>query len=142
MAMLFIIVVIGISLGVAGEVWSTSAKRHREMELLFRGEQFSAAIGSYYRQSPGVKRYPKELADLLEDNRFPGVKRHLRKIYIDPMTGKADWQLITEKDGSIRGVRSSSLEEPMKKDEFPLKLADFKDAESYGKWEFVYNPHK
>ena len=54
--MLFAVALIGILLAAAGQVWRTEALREKEKELLFVGEQFRQAIGSYYENSPGVPR--------------------------------------------------------------------------------------
>jgi hypothetical protein len=35
------------------------------------GHQYAQALRSYYRSSPGLAQYPKELADLLQDSGFP-----------------------------------------------------------------------
>jgi len=141
-SVLFMIVVMGIALAVAGEVWSTTAKREREAELLFRGEQIMNAIGSYYNRSPGAKMYPERLEELLKDKRGVGTRRHLRRLYVDPMTRKADWDLVKEKSGRIKGVKSASRDEPIKKENFPLRFMDFVDKASYNEWEFVYDPKK
>jgi len=100
--LLIAVVLLGIGLALVGEVWNTAVKRDRERELLFVGDQFRQAIGRYYESSPGVKQYPRKLEDLLEDKRFPVMKRYLRRIYLDPMTGKADWGLV------MQGIRSSA----------------------------------
>lgn len=142
LAALFMVVVIGISITVTAEVWSSVVKREREEELIFRGGQIRDAIKSYYYSSPGAKVFPRELNQLLKDPRFPSVKRHLRKIYDDPMTGKPDWEAVKAPDGTIKGVKSLSEAEPLKKENFPLGFEDFIGKSKYSEWEFVYNPQK
>ena len=142
LAALFMVAVIGIALSVTAEVWSSVVKREREEELIFRGSQMRDAIKSYYYSSPGARAFPRELSQLIKDPRFPGVKRHLRRIYEDPMTGEPDWEAIKAPDGAIKGVRSKSLAEPLKKENFPLGFEDFNGKSKYSEWEFVYNPQK
>lgn len=141
--LLFLIVVIGIALSVTGEVWSTTSKRELEEELIFRGDEIRKAIGRFYVEGPGgAKQFPRELKALIKDPRFQATKRYLRKIYEDPVTGKADWHLIKEKDGTIIGVKSSSNKEPIKKANFPSWLSGLGGKAKYSDWEFVYSPEK
>src|SRR5262249_21721971 len=82
---LIAIAVMGAGLAALGPVARTLQLRELESELMFSGDQIRRAIESYYENSPGgFKQYPKKLEDLLRDNRYPGVRRHLRRIYIDP----------------------------------------------------------
>lgn len=133
------IAISGIALAAVGEIWSTAARRERETELLFVGAQFRDAIGRYYEQSSGAKQYPRALEDLLEDPRSPAVRRHLRKIYVDPITGKADWVLIKQGD-QILGVASASEEKPLKSANFSPADQAFAEAATYADWQFVYAP--
>ena len=135
LGLLFAIVILGITLSTVGVVWSTQIRRDREAELLFTGDQIRDAIGRY-RASGGV--YPQALTDLLEDNRFPVVRRYLRRIYPDPMTGNPDWQLITGPDGGILGVASRSQQKPIKVAGFSMTDAAFVSAECYCDWKFTY----
>ncbi|MBW2018320.1 MAG: type II secretion system protein [Deltaproteobacteria bacterium] len=88
---LILVAVMGIALGAAGRYWSTTVKREKEKELLFRGDQIRRAIESYYLSNPGSggAKYPLSLAHLLKDPRYHDVRRHLRKLYRDPMTEDA-----------------------------------------------------
>jgi len=135
--LLVVVVLIGIGLAAVGQVWSTTAKRERERELLFAGAQFRRAIGSYFDASPGVKQYPSKLEELLQDQRFPVVKRHLRKIYLDPMTGSPDWGLVTAGD-RIVGVYSRSGDKPLKIENFAPEDSSFAGSAAYSDWRFVY----
>jgi type II secretory pathway pseudopilin PulG len=141
LSLLFIIVVMGIALSGAGQVWSTIAKKEKEAELLFRGNEFIKAIGMFHNSTPGVKVYPRDLQSLLADPRFPVIKRYLRKIYNDPMTGKPDWELIKIQDGSIIGIKSRSDERPLKKN-FSQEFKGFEGKLKYSEWEFIYMPEK
>jgi len=135
--LLIAIALIGIGLAAVGQVWSTATKRERERELLFVGGEFRQAIGRYYEASPGVKQYPRRLEELLEDQRFPVIKRHLRKIYVDPMT--SNWGLVLQGD-QILGVHSQSTERPMKTANFEAADNSFAGGNTYADWQFVYAP--
>ena len=138
-AMLVFVAVMGIGLGATGVLFHQQAQREKEKQLLFVGEQFRAAIGRYYENSPGsVKRYPPTLTDLLKDERYLSVQRHLRRVYVDPMTGKPDWVVIAAPDGGIMGVHSAFAEKPIKSDAFPPDYEAFKDKGSYTDWKFQY----
>jgi type II secretory pathway pseudopilin PulG len=111
LGVLLAVALIGIGLAAASEVWVTIAKRQRLEQLEWVGEQYVSAIGSYYESSPGrVKVFPRTLQDLLEDKRYLTVRRHLRQLYVDPLTGAVDWELVLAPDGGIRGVRTPSHE--------------------------------
>lgn len=141
LALLFAVALTGIALSAVGIVWSTERQRERERELLFVGDQFRAAIASYYLRSPGlIKRYPAKLDDLLKDNRFLGVKRHLRQIYLDPMTNNREWGLVTAPEGGIMGIFSTSTQRPIKQAGFADRFAGFEGKFRYADWQFIYRP--
>lgn len=105
LGVLIAIALIGVGLAAASEVWVASARRQRIEQLDWVGQQFVQAIGSYYESTPGrVKTYPRSLQDLLQDNRYVTMRRHLRAVYVNPMTGIADWKLVLTPNGGIRGV--------------------------------------
>ncbi len=90
-------------------------QRSKEQELLWRGAQIRQAIESYYKTGhAGMKAsFPGSFDDLIRDPRALGVVRHLRKKYLDPMTGE-EWQIIRDSKGRLQGVYSSSEDEPFK----------------------------
>ncbi|PXW88949.1 type II secretory pathway pseudopilin PulG [Nitrosomonas sp. Nm84] len=91
---LFSVVLAGIVMAGTGQMWQTKSQREKEAELMFIGEEFRKAIMSYHNS--GTKQYPESLEDLLKDDRSPNVKRHLRKIYVDPITNTTEWGLVAE----------------------------------------------
>lgn len=138
LALLLIIALSGLALASAAQVWSTVSRRDKEVELLRMGMEFRDAIRSYVASSPGAQQFPVRLEDLLLDPRFPSVKRHLRRIYADPLTGKPDWGLIRSGDAII-GVHSLAEGRPLKTALDPkLGIAD--EAATYADWKFVYQP--
>ena len=141
LVVMIIVAVMGAGLAALGTIYSHTAQRDKETELLFVGEQFRDAIGSYYLKSPGAHVFPKKLEDLVEDKRFPMPMRHLRRIYVDPMTATSDWGLVEAPGGAgIMGVYSRSEEKPIKTGNFSAKQQAFEDADSYAKWDFTYSP--
>ena len=146
--LLIAIVFFGLGSVGAARVLASSERAEREAELLFVGNQFRQAIGSYYSTSPGAPRYPERLEDLLLDPRLPAIRRHLRKIHIDPITGKAEWGLIKAAEGGIMGVHSLSEREPMKRANFDFADQGFSEAAksaadrpySYRDWQFLFLP--
>jgi hypothetical protein len=129
---------LGVTVGV--EVDSTLAQRERERELLSIGRQFRTAIGRYYETTltAGRREFPATLDDLLQDNRAPGIKRHLRKVFVDPMTGKPEWGLVRV-GGRIVGVHSLSNKVPIKQDGFDLEDMSFRGKPEVSGWVFAYS---
>ena len=134
------IALIGSALAAVGQVWSTQSRREKEVELLYRGDTIRKAIGAYVFGAGGGGRYPRELQDMVQDERSPVVTRYLRRVYEDPMTGMADWTLIRAPDGGIMGIASSSKDTPLKVRGFNTKNKFFKDATCYCDWQFMYIP--
>ncbi|MDX1915659.1 MAG: type II secretion system protein [Methylophilus sp.] len=137
--LLMVIAISGIALAGIGIVWHQSAQRERESELLYVGNQYSKAISNYYLSSPtNPKQYPKSLEDLLLDKRFQNKRRHLRKLYPDPMTHGKPWGLIKQQD-QIIGVYSMSKETPIKTAQFQTPYESFAEAKTYHDWKFMPN---
>jgi type II secretory pathway pseudopilin PulG len=84
-ALLVALSVMAIALTVALPVWKTAAKREKETELIFRGQQYVRAIGLFQRKYANAN--PPNL-DILLNERF------LRKKYKDPMTKDGEFQVL------------------------------------------------
>jgi type II secretory pathway pseudopilin PulG len=138
MTVLFIVAVITAGLALVGEMWETAAKREKETQLLFVGNQYRQAITRYYLA--GKNQYPRALEDLLKDPRQPGAVRYLRRLYADPLTGSAEWGIDKAPDGGIAGVHSLSEDKPLKSANFKLRDAGFESAATYSAWKFIYSP--
>jgi type II secretory pathway pseudopilin PulG len=137
MGLLIFIALIGIGLAFTGQLWHAAAQREKEAELLFIGDEFRTAIVAYYETPPdGIKKYPTSLDQLVEDKRHLVPRRHLRRIYRDPMSGMADWGLVRAPDGSITGVYSHSEEAPRKVAGFRDPYEQFSGANKYSEWTF------
>ena len=120
---------------------SQQAQREREAELLRIGQAYAQAIGAYYEATPGsVKRWPRRLADLIEDRRLVSTRRYLRELYPDPITRLPDWELVKASDGGIAGVRSRSEAMPLRDAAIELDGVALAPATRYSDWQFVYQP--
>ncbi|WP_310451869.1 type II secretion system protein [Sulfuritalea sp.] len=141
LAILFLVSVLGVGLAAVGEVWDTARRRDKERDLLQAGRDLRDAIGRYYTApSGGTARYPSSLEDLLKDNRVPGIRRHMRRIPVDPMTGKADWATLGAPGGGIAGVHSRSEDEPLKTANFDRGEDGFEGGKQYSEWRFLFVP--
>lgn len=141
LALLIAIAIIGVGIAAAGIVWSEASQREKERELLFVGEQFRRAIQQYFESGVLEKKYPPTLEALLEDSRFPGTRRYLRRIYRDPMSGTAQWGLLRAPDGGIMGV--FSLRDDVlarKRTNFSQQLAGLEGKARTSEWVFSYVP--
>jgi type II secretory pathway pseudopilin PulG len=131
--LLVLIAMMGVALVLVSELWQTAQQREKEQELLFIGNQFRRAIAMYSADGGG---YPHKLEDMLKDPRFPGVRRTLRKIYRDPITGGVEWGLVKLDGNSIAGVYSLSNAEPLKQSGFNLADQSFEAKKKYSEWVF------
>lgn len=86
-ALLVAIAAMGVMMSVALPVWNQVAKREREAELRFRGEQYARAVELYQRTYAAA--YPEDVDALLEE-------RFLRRRYRDPMTADGEFRVVYE----------------------------------------------
>jgi type II secretory pathway pseudopilin PulG len=138
--LLLLLAMTSAGLAAAGSLWSIDSRREKEAELLFLGAQFTAAIAAYRDLTPSGQppRFPQRLDDLLDDKRWPTTRRHLRRVFVDPMTGTQEWGIVAAPGGGIMGVYSLAEGAPLKRDGFPEDFGDFATASSYRDWRFIY----
>src|SRR6476620_2385346 len=105
-ALLVSLAVLMVLMSVAMPVWRTRAKREKEAELIFRGEQYARAINLYTRKM-GPGNFPPSI-DVLVQQRF------LRKNYKDPMTPDGEFEIITAASaaGQSGGGRGNQPPQP------------------------------
>ncbi len=141
------IAVLALGTSAALQLSAESGRRQAEQALLFVGGEFERALYSYAglpvaATGPGalggtlMARGPRTLEELLKDPRVPGVRRHLRQLYADPMTGKPEWGVVRDPAGFIVGIYSPAKGQPIKQMGFPARQAHFEEATSYAQWVF------
>lgn len=101
-ALLVSLSLMGLLLSMALPVWSQQARREREAELIFRGEQYARAIALYQRRQPGA--FPNDLDTLVEG-------RYLRRRYGDPMRGDAEFRILRQTDTDREAPGSAAFGE-------------------------------
>lgn len=123
-----------------GQRLTDTRQRSNEDELLYIGEQYRQAIESYWRMSPGPARsLPGRLEDLIQDPRFAQPRRHLRKVYPDPLAPRVPWGELRSNNALI-GVYSNAPGVPFKQAGFTAEQIGFANAQRYADWHFVVKP--
>lgn len=141
LSLVILLAIIGLVGAASLKVESLLARAAAEQELLEAGAAFSAALDSYAAATPeGKPPQPPTLQDLLKDTRFPTIRRHLRKIFVDPISGKAEWGVtyLGDKVGVI-GIYSLSQAQPLKQANFDERFQNFENKTHYADWKFVAN---
>lgn len=138
LALLILLAVIGIASTATLTLGVLVQRRAAEEALLDIGLEFQRALASYIGSTPaGRAPYPVTLDDLLKDPRTPTLRRHLRKRYADPITGKPEWSLVAAPGGQgFIGVHSLSAARPIKRANFNPALVDFDNKKTYAEWQF------
>jgi len=137
--MLLVVFLLSLGIGKAMDVYSASAQREREAELVHVGSLYREAIKDYYLSAPnGQHRYPVQLEDLLKDSRHLVTRRYLRQLYQDPMTAKAFTPLLAPQ-GGIWGVASTSSSQPIRTATPAGVVLKQPQAQRYSDWQFVYD---
>lgn len=136
--MLLALTIFSVGLAALGLTWSAVAQRDQEKELIQIGQIYQDAIADYYNRSPGqVKKYPATWQDLLQDSRYVGTVRHVRRIYIDPLTRSPTWGLIPAPDGGFMGVVSLSTKETLSQQPRRLDNGSVIAGTHYNDWKFI-----
>ena len=138
--LLLLVAISSSALAAAASLWTVASRRDKEAQLLFAGEQFVQAIRSFRDKTPAgqARRFPQRLDELLDDKRWPATTRHLRQVYVDPLTGTREWGLVQAPGGGIMGVYSLGTGVPLKQGSFAEAFESFAGAASYQDWRFVY----
>ena len=138
-ALLIIVAMIAAGATAALGAGAAIQQRESEAELLKIGLEFRQAMQSYTDATPaGQPTEPRELTELLRDPRYPGVRRHLRRIYPDPLTGQTEWGIVRSPDGRISGIHSLSKTPTIRQTGFPAGLEGLEKAETHDAWIFAY----
>jgi type II secretory pathway pseudopilin PulG len=142
LALLIGIAIIGVVAAGTIQLGALYQRRMAEKELLYIGDQFQRALLSYADNTPlGLPTQPRTLQELVRDPRYPNPMRHLRRVYADPLTGKADWVLVLSPNGqTIVGIHSASHEHPIQLRKFAERFRGFEDKRSYTQWVFIARP--
>jgi len=131
------LVLLGIALAAMGPRWADQAQREREAELLHVGRLYAQAIKSYRDATPGsLRRYPPDLDSLTLDTRFVGTRRHMRRLYADPLDPLRPWGLVRDKDGGVVGVYSLDERTPFMQQRVRDDLLELAPATRYLEWIF------
>ena len=140
--LLVAVAVLGIAAAGSASLGAAASRQDAERQLLATGSEFEAALASYRAASPPnlPATGPQDLAHLLKDPRTPGLRRHLRQLREDPLTGKIDWGLVRARDGGIVGLYSQAPGRPQKQRDFAPAQAHFELAEAYADWVFTATP--
>lgn len=132
----------GCGLAAVGEIWSLDAQRDRERELVQVGGQYAQAIASYYYASPPTKReFPRTLQALIEDTRSTPPRRHLRRLFPDPMAPGKPWGVVQRADGAILGVYSDNDGRPVTQVEVESGGITLPVVGQYRDWKFNAKVH-
>lgn len=138
MGLIILVAILGL-VGAAGlKMGSLLQRQAAEQELLDIGAQFSDALHSYAAATPpGQPQQPTSLADMLRDPRVPQLRRHLRRLYVDPITGKAQWGLLYQPGGNgIIAIYSLSQDQPLKQGNFEARFTGFEGKTHFSEWKF------
>ncbi|MDB5961364.1 MAG: type secretion system pseudopilin PulG, partial [Massilia sp.] len=139
LGMIILVTVLGLVGAATLKIDALLRRAAAEEELLFVGAAFADALTSYAAATPpGQPTQPPTLQELLKDNRSPAIRRHLRKIFVDPMTGTTDWGIIWIGDQKgIVAVYSKSNAQPFKVANFDPRLVGFENRQRISDWHFV-----
>jgi type II secretory pathway pseudopilin PulG len=139
LGLIILVTVIGLVGAATLKVDSLLQRAAAEEELLAVGAAFSAALESYAAATPqGQPLQPPSLQELLRDPRTPGLRRHLRKIFVDPISGGTEWGIVWLGDRvGVVGVYSLSQARPLKVGNFEQRFTGFENKEHLSDWKFV-----
>ncbi|HWW72111.1 MAG TPA: type II secretion system protein [Duganella sp.] len=140
--LLIFIAILALTAASTLQVGALLQRRVAEQDLLAIGKEYQQALISYAKATPlGQNPLPRSFEDLLKDPRYPETRRHLRQVYIDPMTGTAEWGIVTARaGGGIAGIYSLSEASPIKIGNFLPPFEAFNNKTHYRDWIFSESP--
>jgi type II secretory pathway pseudopilin PulG len=157
-ALLIALAIMAILLTIAMPVWRHEARREKEAELVFRGEQYARAIALFKFKNANIPNAVPPSIDFLVQNRF------LRKKYKDPMTKDGEFVLIgggstqagmnpaagASQPGGTQPGRSNTPAQPqpnvpsagmigVRSKSEETSIRSYRGATRYDQWQFTFN---
>ena len=158
-ALLVALAIMAILMTIAMPVWRHEARREKEAELVFRGEQYARAIALFKFKNANIPNAVPPSIDFLVQNRF------LRKKYKDPMTKDGEFVLIgggstqaginpgagaSLPGGTQPGGRSNTPPQPqpnvpsagmigVRSKSEETSIRSYRGATRYDQWQFTFN---
>src|ERR1041385_3725120 len=96
LALMLTMTLILVALSIEAPRIGQQIKREKEEELVHRGKDYATAVRRFVHKNGG--RYPASIEQLENTNHI----RFLRKKYVDPMTGDADWKIVHVGEAEIK----------------------------------------
>ncbi|MDB5933922.1 MAG: type secretion system pseudopilin PulG [Massilia sp.] len=139
LGLIILVTVIGLVGAATLKIDALLRRAAAEEDLLAIGAAFSAALESYAAATPqGQPKQPPSLQELLKDPRTPTVRRHLRKIFVDPVTGSTQWGIVYRaRQAGVVAVYSLSQAQPLKIGNFAARFAGFENKQHLSDWKFT-----
>jgi type II secretory pathway pseudopilin PulG len=139
LSVIILVAIIGLVSAATLKMGAVIQRSKAEEQLLDIGAAFSDALQSYADATPaGMPPQPPSLKELLKDPRSTNVRRHLRQIYPDPMTGKAEWGIVYLGDKvGVLAVYSLSDAKPVKIGNFPQPFVGMEGKQKISEWRFA-----
>lgn len=141
LGLIVLVALIGLATAATLKAGAVLQRGAAEQALLDIGAEFADALASYAAATPaGQPPQPPSLQELLKDPRFPYLRRHLRKVFFDPVTGQADWGIVylagDSGNSGVVAVYSLSAARPVKQANFEARFADFEHKLHLSDWKF------
>ena len=139
LGLIILVSVIGMVGAATLKIGALIQRAQAEEELLDIGAAFSAALQSYAQATPtGQPLQPPSLQELLKDPRTPALRRHLRKIFVDPVTGSTEWGIVYLADKlGVVAIYSRSPARPLKVGNFDARFVGFDGKPHLSDWKFI-----
>lgn len=139
LGLIIFVTVIGMVGAATLKIGALMQRAQAEEELLDIGAAFSAALQSYAAATPkGQPLQPPSLRELLKDPRTPALRRHLRKVFVDPVTGGTEWGIVYLGDrAGVVAVYSLSQAQPLKIGNFDARFTGFENKQHLSDWKFT-----
>ncbi len=112
LSLVILVAIIGLASAATIKLGAILQRSAAERELLAIGAEYADALESYAKATPpGQSPLPPSFKELLRDTRFPTVRRHLRRVYVDPLTGKAEWGIVyaSQAQGGVQNPPGAPL---------------------------------
>lgn len=138
LSLIILVAIIGLVAATTLKLGAAIQRSKAEQELLRIGAAFSDALQSYADATPaGQSTQPPSFKELLRDPRFPTPRRHLRKVFVDPMTGRDEWGVVYLGDKTgIMAIYSLSDAKPIKVGNFEPRFQSLAGKQKISDWRF------